>query len=116
MTELFNELAVVGDAIEEEDRVVYLLASLPDLFNTLVTALEANEDFPRMEVVTERLLHAERKQKEKFNLDTSEEKAMTTKRQFKGRGPQCYYCKKYGHIQRNCISLRKSRNKEGPRV
>ena len=44
MTELFNELAIVGDAIEEEDRVVYLLASLPDSFNTLVTALEASED------------------------------------------------------------------------
>ena len=39
MTELFNELAIVGDAIEEEDRVVYLLASLPDSINTLVTAL-----------------------------------------------------------------------------
>ena len=63
MTELFNELAVVGDAIEEEDRVVYLLASLPDSFNTLVTALEAREDVPKMEVITERLLYAERKQK-----------------------------------------------------
>ena len=62
MTELFNELAIVGDAVEEEDRVVYLLASLPDSFNTLVTALEASEDVPKMEVVTERLLHAERKQ------------------------------------------------------
>ena len=30
MTELFHELAILGDAIEEEDRVVYLLASLPD--------------------------------------------------------------------------------------
>ena len=27
MIELFNELAIVGDVIEEEDRVVYLLAS-----------------------------------------------------------------------------------------
>ena len=65
MTELFNELAIVGDAIEEEDRVVYLLAtcSLPDSFNMLVTALEASKDVPKMEGVTERLLHAERKQK-----------------------------------------------------
>ena len=63
MTELFNELAIVGDTIEEEDRVVYLLASLPDSFNTLVTALEASKDVPKMEGVTERLLHAERKQK-----------------------------------------------------
>ena len=85
MTELFNELAIVGDAIDEEDRVVYLLASLPDSFNTLVTALEANEDVPKMEVVTKRLLHAERKQKEKSSVDLNE-KAMF----FKGRGPRCH--------------------------
>ena len=64
MTELFNELAK-GDAIEEENRVVYLPASLPDSYNTLVTALETHEEVPEMEVVTEKLSHAERKQKEK---------------------------------------------------
>ena len=103
MTKLFNEMAIVGDAMDEEDRVVYLLASLPDSFNTLVTALEVNEDVPKMEVVTERLLHTERKQKEKASVDLSGEKAMTLK--FKGRGPRCHYCKKIGHIQKNC-SLR----------
>ena len=49
MTELFNELAIVGDAIEEEDRVVYLLASLPGSYNTLVTALETHEEVPKMD-------------------------------------------------------------------
>ena len=101
MIELFNELAIVGDAIYEEDRVVYLLASLPD-FNTLVSALEANEDVPKMEVVTEKLLHAERKQTEKSSPDSSGDKAMMTRRQFRGRGPQCYYCRQYGHVQKNC--------------
>ena len=90
ITELFNELAIVGDAIEEEDQVVYLLASLPYSFNTLVTALEANEDVPKMEVVTERLLHAERKQKEKSSPEFNREMAMATKRQFK-KGPQCHH-------------------------
>ena len=42
----FNELAIVGDLIGEEDCVVYLLASLPDSFSTLVTALEANKEVP----------------------------------------------------------------------
>ena len=79
MTQLFNELAIVGDAIEEEDRVAYLVANLPDSFNTFVTVLEASKDVPKMEVVTERLLHAERKQKEKSSPDSSREKAMTTK-------------------------------------
>ena len=41
MTEVFNKLSVIGDQITEEDQVVYLLASLPDSYYTLVTALEA---------------------------------------------------------------------------
>lgn len=44
MTELFNDLVIVGDAIEEEDRVAYLLASLPDSFNTLATACGSLQD------------------------------------------------------------------------
>ena len=43
MTELFNELAVMGDAIADDDKVVYLLASLPESYNTLFIALEANK-------------------------------------------------------------------------
>ena len=65
ITELFEELAVIGDPMKEEDQVVNLLASLPESFNVLVTALESNADVPKMEVVTERLLHEERKQKDK---------------------------------------------------
>ena len=65
ITSKLNELAIVGDMIEDEDCVVYLQASLPDSFSTLVTALKANEEVPKMEIVTERILHAERKQKEK---------------------------------------------------
>ncbi len=65
LTEIFEELAVVGNPIEEEDKVVHLLASLPESYSTLVTALEANPEVPKMEVVTERLLHEERKQKDK---------------------------------------------------
>ena len=37
MTEIFGELSVVGDEISDEDRVVHLLASLPDSYNVLVT-------------------------------------------------------------------------------
>ena len=50
MTELFDALSVAGDTISEED-IVYLLASLPESYNVLVTVLEANEDVPKLEVV-----------------------------------------------------------------
>ena len=44
MIEVFYELDVIGDEVEEEDRVVHVLASRPDSFSVLVTALEANAE------------------------------------------------------------------------
>ena len=55
---------MTGDPISDEDCVVHLLATFPESYNVLVTALQGNEAVPRMEVVTERLLHEERKLKE----------------------------------------------------
>ena len=52
-------------AVADEDRVVHLLASLPESFNMLVTALE---EVPKMEVVTERLLHKERNYRSELML------------------------------------------------
>ena len=53
MTELYDFLSVAGETVSEEDSVVYLLKSLPGSYNVLVTALEANEESPKLEVVTE---------------------------------------------------------------
>ena len=115
MTELFDALSVVGDPVTEEDRVVFLLASLPESYDILVTALEANADVPKMEVVTERLLHEERKLKERSMVPGnggSDEKGMMSKhRPFRRQGPRCYYCGKLGHIQRNCGELSWSERK-----
>ena len=106
MTEIFNELAAIDDLITEEDRVVHLLASLPESHDILVTALEASVEVPKMEIVTERLLHKERKIKEKHGSETSDGmKAMFVNRQSKGKGPKCYQCGKFGHIKRNCREL-----------
>ena len=61
LTKTFDRLSVASDAASEKDRVVYLLASLRNSYNMLVTSLEANAEVPKMEVVTGRLLHEERK-------------------------------------------------------
>lgn len=42
MTEIFEELAVVSDPVQEEDHVVHMLASLSESYSVLVTALEAS--------------------------------------------------------------------------
>lgn len=48
LTELFDALSVAGETVSEEDRVVYLLASLPESYNVLVTALEASKEVPKL--------------------------------------------------------------------
>ena len=101
MTEIFNELSVIGAEMDEEDKVVNLLASLPSTYDTLVTALEANAAVPSMEVVTERLLHEERKRNDHDRTTTSDDEALVAKHRQR-RGPKCHCCHKYGHIQRNC--------------
>ena len=64
MMETFHELSVVGDAVKDDDKVVFLLASLPESYTTLVTALEASATVPETDAVIEKLLHEERKHKE----------------------------------------------------
>lgn len=98
MTELCDELAAIGEPVSEEDRVVYLLASLPESYNVLVTALEANAEVPALAVVTERLLHEEGKVKSRSNL-LGQEGALTARSRKK---PTCYYCHKIGHIKKDC--------------
>ena len=59
MTEIFEELAVIGDPVNEEDRVVLLLASLSESYDMVVTALEANAEVPKLAVIAEHLLNQE---------------------------------------------------------
>ena len=105
MTEIFNALSVMDAPLSEEDRVIYLLASLPESFGVLVTALEASSTVPTLDVVTEKLLHEERKQREKEESSSShDEKAMVMPpRRFYGH---CYHCGKQGHLKRDCQALR----------
>lgn len=100
MTEVFNELAVIGDPVDEDDRVVHLLASLPEKFNMLVTAFEASEKVPTMETVIERLLHEELKRVHGESMESQVETGLHLKTK---RGPVCYKCKAIGHIKRNRI-------------
>ncbi len=71
----------------------------------MVIALEASPDVPKMEVVTERLLHEERKRSELIVLKS--EKAMTMRvkhSSHKKKGP-CHHCGKMGHFKNDCWTL-----------
>ena len=44
LTEIFDELAVIGSPVEEEDTVVHLQPSLPESYSILVITLEASSE------------------------------------------------------------------------
>ena len=99
MTDLFDALLVAGETVSEEDRVVYPLASPPEAYGVLVTALKANAEVLKLEVVTEHILHQERKSKER-SPDT--ESAMTSRKPFRRKLIRCHYCGGLGHIRKYC--------------
>ena len=69
ITEIFDELAMIVEPVSDEDKVVCLLAGLPESYDVLVTALENGSDtVPALETVTERLLRVEQKQKAEKKL------------------------------------------------
>ena len=93
--------------LANEDRVVYLLASLPESYSMVVTALETqSENVPKWSLVTERLLHQEAKLKEKDAQDSKARKAFTANSQQRRRKPKptfkCHFCGKIGHFKRDC--------------
>ena len=109
--DLFEELAVIGDGIEEEDRVINLVASLPDNYSTLVTALEALDKVPSWEAVTELLLHEEEKSRAPIDEVKSSENSSLVVKQRVRKPPKCYKCGKTGHIKKKCnVRIEKSVN------
>ena len=107
MTEIFNELAVIGAAMEDEDKVVTLLASLPEAYNKLVTALEASTEVLQMEVVVEHLLYEEKKLGEREKSSIPSSTVMVASDHIKGNKKfiKCHHCGKLGHIRRFCKDL-----------
>ena len=106
MTELFDTLLVAGETISEENRVVYLRASLLESYSVLVTALKANEDVPKLEVVTERIVHQERKSRDKSEAGSTTESAMTSRKAFRRKLIKCHLCGELGHIKKYCRDLK----------
>ena len=68
----------------------------------LVTALEANGDVPKLEVVTERIVHQERNSNERSEASPVTESAMTSRKTYRRKPIRCHHCGELGHIKRYC--------------
>lgn len=131
MTDLLDEMALVIGPVDQDSRVVRLLASLPQKFDGLVTSLESGENVPKWKVVTEKLLQEEKKQQrrqaEQDQDSAQDEEALTVKygkrylaRMGKshgsaGRDIRCYGCGRLGHMKRSCPDRGSERDRGGER-
>ena len=96
----------IGDPLEEESKVIHLLASLPDSYNTILTAMEAQDKIPSWDMVTEKLLNEEQKTVSKRSIQIKDENqalvGMTNNAVYSKKIFKCYHCGKPGHIKKNC--------------
>ena len=119
LSEIFQELAIIGHPVDEEEKVTQVLNSLPTSYDMLVTALEACPEAPRMEDLTEKIMNEERKIKDKEKSRKGEQ-ALATGRyrnprsssHSQSRGRLCFYCGEPGHIKVYCNKLKQDQEEK----
>ena len=95
LTQIFDELAVIDAAVDEEDKVTYLLSSLPESYDVLVTAFDVMDAVPAWTTVVEKVCALDKKKSKK-----KDEKALMS--QTEGSERRCYNCDQTGHIAQDC--------------
>ncbi|TXG53899.1 hypothetical protein EZV62_019155 [Acer yangbiense] len=89
-TELVNQMKTYDEEIYDKKIVEKLLITLPTKFNPVVTIIEETKDILNLSIAE---LMGSLKS---FESSHAEEDCW-----FKGK-PQCYNCKKFGHLQKDC--------------
>ena len=110
MSEIFDQLNVLGSPLEEEDKVIHVLATLPKSFEILVTTLETIENIPKLDFNYEKLQNFVGNKSQFQNStknDESEQKALFHKKQYKNNF-KCNFCHKFGHTRAYCRLLNKN--------
>ena len=104
IAEVFNELAIVGDAIDEEDRVVYSLASLPDAGYCSGGEQRRSQDGDCDRKAATCREEAEGEIERRLCRRKGDDDQATVQ-------GKCHYCKRYGHMQKNCTECIKAESK-----
>ena len=113
LRDIQRQLAGIQCKISEREFVMTLLGSLPDSWQSLITALESRAGDLTLSFVQQRLLHEESRRKEAG--ETTEASGgyveaftvgkFSKKAEFKDK-KSCRYCGKQGHLDSNCYKLR----------
>lgn len=113
MTELFDKLNALGEKLSDSWVVAMLLSSLPNSYDTLITALETRPEADlTISLVQSKLLEEYRK---RCNAEPAEQALKSTHTPTASSKPfhdvVCFSCKKRGHMKRDC-KARNNRTKQ----
>lgn len=105
MSSLFHRCMDLGDNLPEPYQVAILLSSLPPSYDSLVTALEVRpEGELTLGTVKSKLLDESTRRKELNNSNESSND--TTVLKTMNKEIVCYFCKKRGHLKRDCVQYK----------
>ncbi|KAK9937625.1 hypothetical protein M0R45_014403 [Rubus argutus] len=124
---LLAQLSNVEVKVEEEDKALLLLTSLPDSYENIITTILYGKDTLKLEDVESTLLsHAKRKKADDsqgslFVTHGKNHRGRSTARgssehsrsksRGRGKGKQCYKCKEWGHIKPDCPLMKEKDDK-----
>lgn len=114
MLDLVNQLEVLGEKLADHLVVALLLCSLPDTYITLITTLESRDEKDlTLEMVKGKLINEYKRNTEsEANSFVSSEPSESAMKVGKGHFKMvCHFCKKKGHLQRDCYSYKRAHNK-----
>nr|AAP53866.2 retrotransposon protein, putative, Ty1-copia subclass [Oryza sativa Japonica Group] len=119
--DVFNQLVVdlskLDVKLDDEDKAIILLCSLPLSYEHVVTTLTHGKDTVKTEEIISSLLARDlRRSKKNEATKASQGKSLLVKDKHdheagvsksKEKGARCYKCHEFGHIRRNCPLLKK---------
>jgi hypothetical protein len=102
--EHFSELDEIGYGLKNDMAVSIVLASLNNDYDPLITALEAwDESRLTLNAVRAKLLEEWRRKNRVSEAEPTSENALRVfDRLGKDNRPRCNYCKRRGHLEKNC--------------
>ena len=128
-TKLVADLAILDVEIDDEDQAIFLLNSLPKQFDHLKDTLKYGKETLSLEEVVSAVYSKELEMKSTSKTNKASAEGLTVRGRSekrnandKGRGksrsksrsngPECWYCKKTGHLRRDCNKRKRDQSKK----
>ena len=111
--QVVTDLARLGATVDDEDRAILLLCSLPSSYDHLITTLTHGKETVKNEDITAALLSYDMRKKNAVEVSHGEGLLVKGEQWRKGyeagknkkKNIQCHKCKQWGHMRKDCPEL-----------